>query len=100
MDYKLIWSADALDDIEAIGDYISRDSEFYAESTVLKIYEAPQNLVNFPKQGRVVPEVGDEDIRELFVFQYRIIYSYGDALQRYGKKSLSKMPQIITWMLV
>ncbi len=74
MDYKLIWSADALDDIEAIGDYISRDSEFYAESTVLKIYEAPQNLVNFPKQGRVVPEVGDEDIRELFVFQYRIIY--------------------------
>ncbi len=74
MDYKLIWSADALDDIEAIGDYISRDSEFYAESTVLKIYEAPQNLVNFSKQGRVVPEVGDEDIRELFVFQYRIIY--------------------------
>ena len=74
MDYKLIWSPDALDDIEAIGDYISRDSEFYAESTVLKIYEAPQNLVNFPKLGRVVPEVGDEDIRELFVFQYRIIY--------------------------
>ncbi len=74
MDYKLIWSPDALDDIEAIGDYISRDSEFYAESTVLKIFEAPQNLVNFPKLGRVVPEVGDEDIRELFVFQYRLIY--------------------------
>ncbi len=32
MDYKLIWSPDALDDIEAIGDYISRDSESYAES--------------------------------------------------------------------
>ncbi len=53
MDYKLIWSPDALDDIEAIGDFISRDSEFYAESTVLKIYEAPRNLVNLPKQGRV-----------------------------------------------
>ena len=26
---------DALNDIEAIGDYISRDSEFYAESTAL-----------------------------------------------------------------
>ena len=74
MDYKLIWSLDALDDIEAIGNYISRDSEFYAESTVLKIYEAPQNLVNFHKLGCVVPEVGDEDIRELIVFQYRIIY--------------------------
>ena len=74
MDYKLIWSPDALDDIEAIRNYISRDSEIYAESTVLKIYEGPQNLVNLHKQGRVVPEVGDEDILELFVFQYRIIY--------------------------
>ena len=35
MDCKLIWSPDALADIEAIGDYISRDSEFYAESTAL-----------------------------------------------------------------
>ena len=74
MDCKLIWSPDALDDIEAIGNYISRDSEIYAESTVLKIYEGPQNLVNLHKQGRVVPEVRDEDIWELFVFQYRIIY--------------------------
>ncbi len=74
MDYKLIWSPDALDDIEAIGNYISRDSEFYAESTVLKIYESPQSLVSFPKRGRIVPEIGNENIRELFVFQYRIIY--------------------------
>ncbi|KHE91912.1 MAG: type II toxin-antitoxin system RelE/ParE family toxin [Candidatus Scalindua rubra] len=74
MDYKLIWSPDALTDIEAIGDYISRDSAFYAESTVLKIYESPQSLVNFPKQGRVIPEIGNQNIRELFVFQYRIIY--------------------------
>ena len=74
MDYKLNWSPDALDDIEAIRNYISRDSEFYAESTVFKIYEGPQNLVNLDKQGRVVPEVGEEDIWELFVFQYRIIY--------------------------
>ena len=56
MDYKIIWSPDALDDIEAIGEYISRDSEFYAESTVLKIYEAPQSLVNFPKQGACCSE--------------------------------------------
>ncbi|MDR4496725.1 MAG: type II toxin-antitoxin system RelE/ParE family toxin [Candidatus Scalindua sp.] len=74
MDYKIIWSPDALDDIEAIAKYISRDSEFYAESTVLKIYEVPQSLVNFPKRGRVVPEIGNENIREIFSFQYRIIY--------------------------
>lgn len=74
MDYKIIWSPDALEDIEAIGEFIARDSEFYAESTIQKIFEAPQSLIQHPKIGRVVPEVGNESIRELFVFQYRIVY--------------------------
>ena len=74
MDYKIIWSPDALEDIEAIGEYIARDSEFYAESTIQKIFEAPQSLVQHPKLGRIVPEIGIESIRELFIFQYRIIY--------------------------
>ena len=54
-------------------DYISRDSEFYAELTILRIYESPQSLINFPKRGRIAPEIGNEDIRELFVIKYRII---------------------------
>jgi addiction module RelE/StbE family toxin len=74
MDYKIIWSPDALEDIEAIGKFIARDSEFYAESTIQKIFEAPQSLIHHPKIGRVVPEVGNESIRELFIFQYRIVY--------------------------
>lgn len=74
MDYKIIWSPDALEEIEAIGMFIARDSEFYAESTIQKIFEAPQSLIHHPKIGRVVPEVGNESIRELFVFQYRIVY--------------------------
>lgn len=74
MDYKIIWSPDALEDIEAIGKYIARDSPFYAESTIQKIFEAPQPLAQHPQLGRVVPEIGTESIRELFVFQYRVIY--------------------------
>jgi plasmid stabilization system protein ParE len=74
MDYKIIWSPDALEDIEAIGEFIARDSLFYAESTVQKIFEAPRSLIQHPKLGRVVPEIGNESIRELFVFQYRVIY--------------------------
>lgn len=38
MDYKLIWSPQAIEDIEAIGGYIARDSIIYAESTVERIY--------------------------------------------------------------
>ena len=74
MDYKLIWSPQAIDDIVAIAEYIARDSTFYAESTVERIFQAPEKLMQFPKLGRVVPEKNDESIREIFVFQYRIIY--------------------------
>ena len=74
MDYKLIWSPQAIEDIQAIAEYIARDSTVYAESTVERIFQAPERLIQLPKLGRVVPENNDESIRELFVFQYRIIY--------------------------
>lgn len=74
MDYKLIWSPQAVADIEAIAEYIARDSWTYAESTVERIVQSPEKLRQFPNLGRVVPEKNHEAIRELFVFQYRIIY--------------------------
>ena len=74
MDYKLIWSPQAIEDIEAIAQYIARDSTIYAESTVERIFQAPERLMQLPKLGRIVPEKNDESIREIFVFQYRIIY--------------------------
>ena len=74
MDYKLIWSPQAIEDIEAIAGYIARDSTFYAESTIERIFQAPERLIQFPKLGRIVPEKNDDSIREMFVFQYRIIY--------------------------
>ena len=74
MDYRLIWSPQAIEDIQSIAEYIARDSAFYAGSTVERIFQAPEKLVQFPKLGRVVPEKNDDSIREIFVFQYRIIY--------------------------
>ncbi len=74
MALALIWSPRALADIEDIAEYISRDSAIYAASTVAKIFEAVQPLIDYPRMGRVVPEAGIETIRELFIFQYRLIY--------------------------
>jgi len=74
MDYKLIWSPQAIEDVDAIAEYIARDSLIYAESTVERIIQSPEKLCQFPKLGRVVPEKNHDAIRELFVFQYRIIY--------------------------
>ena len=40
----------------------------------LKIVAATEGLNKFPKIGRIVPEIGDTNVRELFVYSYRLIY--------------------------
>ena len=63
MDFKIVWSPEAIEDIEAIAEYIKRDSEFYAAAVVSKILEMARIVKYFPMTGRVVPETGDENIR-------------------------------------
>ncbi|MFV2058736.1 MAG: type II toxin-antitoxin system RelE/ParE family toxin [Thiohalomonadales bacterium] len=74
MDYTVTWSPEALDDVESIARYIERDSTFYAKAVVTKIVELSRSLVSLPKRGRIVPELEDHNIRELFVYSYRLIY--------------------------
>jgi plasmid stabilization system protein ParE len=74
MDLKIVWSPEAAEDLEAIAEYISRDSEFYARAVVTKIVDTAKGLPAFPWIGRVVPELGDNSIRERFVYSYRLIY--------------------------
>ena len=74
MEYRVTWSPEALEDLESIAEYIERDSLFYAQSVVSKILGASRNIKEFPLIGRVVPELGDENIRERFIYSYRLVY--------------------------
>lgn len=74
MDYKVVWSPEAIEDLQSIAEYIERDSEFYARAVVIKILDVSRSIKKLPSRGRVVPEVGDDNIRELFVYSYRVIY--------------------------
>ncbi len=65
MDYRIVWSPEAIEDIESIAEYIERDSKFYAKSVVNKIFQSTEKLKEFPKIGRVVQELGREDIRRI-----------------------------------
>jgi plasmid stabilization system protein ParE len=38
------------------------------------VVESPRRLTKFPYCGRIVPEFGEENIRELIYGSYRIIY--------------------------
>jgi Plasmid stabilisation system protein. len=60
--------------MEAIALYISADSTAYAAAVVKKVLDVTRNLSRFPLTGRIVPEFDEENIREKFVYSYRIIY--------------------------
>ena len=45
-----------------------------AARVLRKILAATRNLTRFPRIGRVVPELRHSSIRELIVFNYRVIY--------------------------
>ncbi len=71
---KIEWAEPAIVDLESIRDYIKKDSDYYAIRFVERIIEAVENLVRFPKRGRIVPEAGEDNIREILFYNYRIIY--------------------------
>ena len=71
---KIIWTEPAVDDIENIKLYISKDSEQYAIAFIERIIESIEKLGKHPKMGRVVPEENDESLREIIIGNFRIMY--------------------------
>lgn len=74
MAYRVVWSPRAAGDLEAIAEYIAVDSSAYAAAVVKRILNTARTLSQFPFAGRVVPELADGNIRERFVYSYRVIY--------------------------
>lgn len=71
---RVIWSPLALDRVEEIVDYIARDRPQAARDWVVGLFDTAGTLAMFPEKGRVVPEVGRAEIRELSYERYRVIY--------------------------
>lgn len=70
----VIWSPQALLDLQSIRDYIAHDSPRYAGLVIYRLVAAVERLAAFPQSGRMVPERSDEGIREVIVPPYRIVY--------------------------
>ncbi len=68
------WSPEAIDDLDNIAEFIARNSKFYAGTVVKKIIKSTRNIKDFPLVGRIVPEIDKHNIRELFIYNYRIVY--------------------------
>jgi addiction module RelE/StbE family toxin len=75
---KVIWAPSALDDIDAIAEYIARDSIDRAALFVTRLFEITDRLQEFPLSGRVIPEIGEQSCREIIYGSYRIMYRIDD----------------------
>ena len=71
---KVYWTDDAISHLIGIYDYIARDSSVYAQRMVDRLTRRSQQISDFPRSGRMVPEYETPDIREVIERPYRIIY--------------------------
>jgi toxin ParE1/3/4 len=76
----VIWSEPAKADLRSIHDFIAHDSRHYAKKVTQDIREKTDILDELPRVGKTVPEVGDENVRELSLYSYRIIYEIKDRV--------------------
>ena len=71
---QVIWTEPALGDIRDIMEYVAKDSPAYAARLGSRIVEAPRGLARSPRSGGIVPEFERDEIREILVRPYRLIY--------------------------
>ncbi|MDB4324768.1 type II toxin-antitoxin system RelE/ParE family toxin [bacterium] len=76
---RVTWTPQAIDDIEKIRDFISRDSPTYGSLVAQRLVETVGRLEQFPASGRIVPEFRDETIREVLWGSFRVVYRYADG---------------------
>ena len=78
---KLEWTLRAREDLRAVGRYIARDNPKAARAWVARLVAAAREAAAAPRVGRIVPEIGNPEYREVLVRTYRIVY----RIERDGK---------------
>jgi len=79
---RLVWSRLADRQVDEALAYIAADDAVAARRWLEELLERVAALRRFPDSGRVVPELGREEIRELLVGSYRVIYRHrGDLVE-------------------
>jgi plasmid stabilization system protein ParE len=73
---RLVWTAEAIADLEAIRDYIARTSPRYGTLTAARLIQSMGSMRQFPESGRIVPELNRPDIREVIYGAFRLVYRY------------------------
>ncbi len=71
---EVIWTEPALQELDAIAEYIALDNPLAASDLVQEVFDKTECLEGFPRSGRIPPELPDSVYRELVVPPCRIFY--------------------------
>jgi toxin ParE1/3/4 len=70
----VVWTALARDGLDEALGHIAEDSPAAAERVLDVVLRTAESLSLLSLRGRIVPELGEESVREVFVYSYRILY--------------------------
>ncbi len=71
---QIIWTEPALSDLNEIAEYIALDNFPAAQNLVEEVFTKVERLKEFPKSGRIPPELKASRYREVIVGPCRIFY--------------------------
>ena len=71
---RVVWTEFARDGLHGALEYIGEDSPDAAGHFLEVVLDTAQSLNFLSERGRIVPELRRADIREIFVYRYRMLY--------------------------
>ena len=76
---EVIWTEPALQELDAIAEYIALDDPAAASLLVKTVLDKTKRLQDFPRSGRIPPEIPNSVYREIVVPPCRIFYRLDDT---------------------
>lgn len=78
-DLKVLWTENVIQDLLGIKAFIAQDSVDRAEEWLFELYATGESLSQFSSRGRIVPEFNQDNLRELLIENYRLVYRIKSA---------------------
>ena len=71
---EVIWAEPALQQLDAIAEYIALDNPVAANHLVQDVFDKTERLADFPQSGRVPPELPNSVYRKVVIPPCRLFY--------------------------
>jgi plasmid stabilization system protein ParE len=71
---EIKWTEKSSSNLQAIFDYIDKNSKFYAARFIKSLVASTKKLEAMPRCGRMIPELEEQGLREIIFRNYRIAY--------------------------